>query len=199
LQTEGKILLWAWFQQFSEELPLQDVSTHNVSKAYEDLLKHMDELAEKRAQKMENDTPISISDEENASTKMAIAYLSPVNGSRVDLKPTLGSLITDCLEKVKKAMNPRALGGEKAWSEVYMVSNRSHLLTGITMSALSYKDDLSIIRGVCDLLRHELPSIRELRDELAALRTAEKPWINTYRFIIEDIIRFFQVMTLFEV
>ncbi|KAK6030271.1 hypothetical protein OSTOST_03600, partial [Ostertagia ostertagi] len=199
LQMEGKILLWAWFQQFSEELPLQDVSTPNVKKAYEELLKHLDELAERRAKEMENEEPIPISDEENALTKMAIAYLSPVNGSRVDLKSTLGGLISDCMESVKKAMNPRALGGEKAWSEVYMVSNRSHMLNGITMSALSYKDDLSIVRGVCDLLRHELPLIREVRQELAEIRAAEKPWIVVYRGIIEDIMKFFQVMTLFEI
>ncbi|XGW31764.1 hypothetical protein V3C99_010157 [Haemonchus contortus] len=196
---EGKVLLWAWFQQFAEELPLQDVSTENVKKAFDNLVTSLDECAEKRALQMENDTPIPTTFEENALCKWAIAYLSPCNGSHVNLRFTLSCLMNTCISCIKMAMNPRALGGKKAWSDVYKVSNRSNLLIGITMCALSYRDDLSISRDVCDLLNNEIPLIREVRDELAALTATDRPWINVYRDIVGNLITFLQVFTQYKI
>ncbi|VDO29249.1 unnamed protein product [Haemonchus placei] len=194
---EGKVLLWAWFQQFAEELPLQDVSTENVKKAFDNLITSLDECAEKRAHQMGNDTPIPTTFEENALCKWAIAYLSPCNGSHVNLRFTLNCLMNTCISCIKMAMNPRALGGNKAWSDVYKVSNRSNLFIGITMCALSYRDDLSVSRDVCDLLNNEIPLIREVRDELAALTATDRPWVNVYRDIVGNLITFLQ-MTLKE-
>ncbi|KAK6054748.1 hypothetical protein COOONC_07748, partial [Cooperia oncophora] len=196
---EGKVLLWAWFQQFGIELPLEDISPRTVNEAFNELLTKLDELAESRARKMgESDIAIPISVEENALIKMAIAYLSPANGSHVSLKPILADLISDCTGRIKKAMNPRALGGEKAWSEVYAIRNRSHLFIGLTRSALSYRDDLTVIHDVCNLLRSEIPSIREIRDKLATLATAEKPWLDMYSTIAGEVIAFLQALTLYE-
>uniref|UniRef100_A0A0K0D3E3 Maestro heat-like repeat family member 5 n=1 Tax=Angiostrongylus cantonensis TaxID=6313 RepID=A0A0K0D3E3_ANGCA len=50
VQVDGKVMLWAWFQQFSEELPLQDVSPESVQRAFEELVARLDDRAVERSQ-----------------------------------------------------------------------------------------------------------------------------------------------------
>lgn len=49
---DGKVLIWAWFQQFSEELPLHEVSPVTVRKAFDELVTKLDKLAVKRSTAM---------------------------------------------------------------------------------------------------------------------------------------------------
>lgn len=125
------------------------------------------------------------SDEELEVISMAVAYLSPGNGQPVELRQILVQLVTDCLKRVKHALNPRALGGElnastvvgipkglgcyavvvflgeKAWSEAYMVHNRLDLFIGLSVAAVLRKDDMTLQHDVRDLLQNETPSVSE--------------------------------------
>lgn len=56
LQGDGKILLWAWFQQFSQELQLQDVSPTNLRKTFDELMARLDKIANERSHHVEQDS-----------------------------------------------------------------------------------------------------------------------------------------------
>lgn len=195
-QMDGKVLIWAWFQQFSEELPLHEVSPVTVRKAFDELVTKLDKLAVKRSTAMKQVPP---SDEELEVISMAVAYLSPGNGQPVELRQILVQLVTDCLKRVKHALNPRALGGEKAWSEAYMVHNRLDLFIGLSVAAVLRKDDMTLQHDVRDLLQNETPSIREVASEVKKTTSSERPWLNIYQIAMTNAVQILKLFTQYEI
>ncbi|KAK6749938.1 hypothetical protein RB195_002133 [Necator americanus] len=196
--NDGKILLWAWFQQFPEELQLQDVSIENLRRAFDELMARLDELAGERGRHLEEDNQLKeITEKETTVMNMAIAYFFPGSESTNVVKTIVANCMSDCVNRVKMALKPRATQGEEAWAEAFAVSTRLRLCIHLTLKAIGCRDNSPLSRDFCSLLQYELLTIRDLRDEIEKL-TLERPWVEVYRNVVFDVLSLVQTLSQYE-
>ncbi|VDM53185.1 unnamed protein product [Angiostrongylus costaricensis] len=196
VQVDGKVMLWAWFQQFSEELPLQDVSPESVQRAFEELVAHLDDKAVERSQ-IEEVVPAPTTAEEDTLTKMAIAYVSPTNEIHANLMLLIERMMNDGRKRIQAALSPHAVEGVAAYYEAYKVSNRLRLCVGAILSTLASSDDPFVVQTLSELLQREILLIRELRAEISS--AASRPWIEVYRIVIDSILNLVQVLSHYKI
>ncbi|RCN43771.1 hypothetical protein ANCCAN_10243 [Ancylostoma caninum] len=198
-QSDGKILLWAWFQQFSQELQLHDVSATNLRKALDELWTHLDKLAEERIRDLEqNGRSTKITQEEITILNIATAYFFTGSAAVDVIKGLVGGMLTESIDRIKAAMKPRATEGERAWSEAAVVSNRLMLCVNLVFKGLGYRDNSALSREFCELLQHNIPAIRDLRDEVEKL-SPTRPWMETYLEAIQSVLVLVNTISRYEI
>ncbi|EYB89446.1 hypothetical protein Y032_0232g3061 [Ancylostoma ceylanicum] len=198
-QGDGKILLWAWFQQFSQELQLQDVSATNLRKALDELMARLDQLAEERSRHVErNNRPTKITQEEMGILNMVTAYFFAGSAAIDVIKGVVGHMLNDSVDRIKAAMKPRAREGEQAWSEAAMVSNRLLLCVNLALKGLGYRDNSALSREFCDLLQRNVPAIRDLREEIEK-SLSDRPWMEVHLGAIQRVLVLVKTLSRYEI
>ncbi|VDM70097.1 unnamed protein product [Strongylus vulgaris] len=181
-QTDGKILLWAWFQQFPEELQVQDVSPSNLKKTFDELLKRLDESAAERGSHVTgadaSKQPLQPTQEEAGLINMASSYFLPGSGAVVVTRTVVDDMLKDCVSRIKIALNPRATDGEKEWTRAFIVNNRLRVCINLALKAIDSRENTALCREFCALLQNDIPMVREIYEryfiELSFLNSHDK-------------------------
>ncbi|CAJ0602145.1 unnamed protein product [Cylicocyclus nassatus] len=196
-QAEGKILLWAWFQQFSQELQVLDVSPASLRKTFDELLERLDKLAASRGESRADDIANTLpTEEEIALMNIATSFFPPGSGTTVVAKTVVGEILKDCVSRIRTALNPRTIDGDREWPKALMVDCRLRICINLAMKAILCKD-ATLSREFCALLQSDISSVRDLRDDVEK-SVEERPWMRVYHDVINDILGLMQTLTSYE-
>ncbi|VDL72443.1 unnamed protein product [Nippostrongylus brasiliensis] len=171
-QGDGKVLLWAWFQQFAEELPLRNVTAPSVRKVFDEITASIDEWADVRGREAK-ETPQTA--EELELIRMAAACVSPANGVDVKLTPIINDLVMDCLKRIITAQ-----------AQANKVFNRFALFAAVVRDAIIFKKDNNVTYDIFALLRNVLLQIRDAISTMHKWKSNERPWVSVYKCALED-------------
>ncbi|KHJ82525.1 hypothetical protein OESDEN_17781, partial [Oesophagostomum dentatum] len=140
-QNDGKILLWAWFQRFPQELQLHDITAENLRKAFDNILKRLDELAGERGQHSldgsSDELPAQLTPEEATLFNTGVSYLVPVSESVSVVRAFVDGTLKQCIQRIETALNPRATDGAREWPEAFVVNSQLRLCTNLILKAIT--------------------------------------------------------------
>ncbi|KIH69147.1 hypothetical protein ANCDUO_00508 [Ancylostoma duodenale] len=143
-------------------------------------------------------TAAQITQEETAILNIATAYFFTGSAAVDVIKGLVGGMLGESIERIKAAMKPRAAEGERAWGEAAMVTSRLVLCVNLVFKGLGYRDNSALSREFCELLQSNIPTIRDLRDEVEKLSSV-RPWMEVYLEAIQSVLVLVKTLSHYEI